>query len=325
MFKKVTEKQNGKKTEFTVHLACDICGDDIIKIVQRARASALMNLPRHFCNHTCYAVSRKRGGLSYNLSQETCREKYGAEHHLKSPEFKKKFDDLFEEKHGVRNAMQTDEGRRALSERMNRPEVKEQSRKMWIENNPAKRPEVKEKIAAGLKNWALTTHGVENASQVPEIYRKGRQKCIEKYGNEHPIRVLEERRQTTCLQKYGSTNPFNSKHVRDKWSLEKWGMTWEERNASLPEYEKYCRAVWKVTNTQQLETVEGYSMRGKDFHLDHKFSISEGFKQNISPEVIGNIVNLRVISARENISKSDSCSITKEELLLQYEIRKGDK
>jgi len=263
MFKEVTEKQNGKKTEFTVHLACDICGNVIVKIVQQARANALMNSQRHFCNHTCYAVSRKRGGLSYNLSQETCIEKYGAAHHMKSPDFKKKFDDLFEEKHGVRNEFQTPEGRLALSERMNNPEVKESLRQKWLNDNPAKRPEVKEKISVGLKNWALTTHGVENAAQVPEIYKRGRQKCIEKYGDEHPIRVLEEKRQASCLQKYGSTNPFNSKHVRDRWSYEKWGMSWDERNKSLPEYERYSRAVWKITNEQALENIFNYDKRGK--------------------------------------------------------------
>jgi len=244
---------------------------------------------------------------------------------MKSPVFKKKFDDLFEEKHGVRNAMQTTECRQQLSERMNQPEVKEQLRQNWIENNPAKRPEIKQKIVAGLKNWALTTHGVENASQVPEIYARGRQKCIEKYGDVHPIRVLEEKRQATCLKRFGSTNPFNSKLVRDKWTLEKWGMTWEERSALTPEYLKYKRSVWKVTNSQPLEYIPDYDKRSSDLHLDHKFSIAEGFRQGLPPEVIGNIANLQMLSSRENIAKSDACSISKEALLLQIERMKGQK
>lgn len=324
MFKHVTEKQNGKKTEFTVQLSCDICGNNIIKIVQRARASALMNSSRHFCNHACYAVSRKRGGLSYRLSQETCREKYNAPHHMKSPEFKKKFDDLLEEKYGVRNAMQTDKCRSALSERMNKHEVKERLRENWINDNPAKRPEIKEKIVESLKKWAQSTHGVDNISQVKEIYEKGRQTCIARYGNSHPIRLLEveKKRQATCLEKYGATNPFGSKQLRDKWSYEKWGMSWDERNESLPEYEKYTRAVWQVTKQQQLESLLDYEKRGKDFHLDHKFSIAEGYRQGITPEIIGNIINLRIITAFENTSKSDGCSIDKDALLLEYTARK---
>jgi len=321
MLKQVSEKQIGKKTEFTVQLVCDICNNDINRVVNRAQASALINSPHHFCNHKCYGESRKKGGLSYKKSQESCIDKYGATHHMKSPDFKKKFDDLFEEKHGARNISQTIEGRRILSERMNQPEVKEKLRQKWIENNPAKRPEVKQKIIDGLKNWALTTHGVENASQVSEIYERGRQTCIEKYGDEYPIRIraFEEKRQETCLKRFGSTNPFNSRHVRDKWTLEKWGMTWEERNNSLPEYEKYSRAVWKVTNAQPLETIPDYDKRSSDLHLDHKFSIAEGFRQGLSPEVIGNIANLQMLSSRENISKSDACSISKEELLLEIE------
>jgi len=63
----------------------------------------------------------------------------------------------------------------------------------------------------------------------------------------------------------------------------------------------------------------------ENFHLDHKFSIAEGYRQGISAEVIGNIANLQIIPALENILKSDNCSITKEELLLEIEKRKVDK
>ena len=325
MIKQVTEKKTGKKTEFTVQLVCDICNNEVIKVVNQSRASALLSSPHHFCNHNCYGESRKRGGLSYKKAQETCTDKYGAIHHMKSPDFKKKFDDLFEEKHGVRNAMQTTECRQQLSERMNQPEVKEKLRQSWTENNPAKRPEIKQKIVAGLKNWALTTHGVENASQVPEIYARGRQKCIEKYGDVHPARtqICKQKRRETCLARYGVSHEWKTKVFLDKRALEKWGMTWDERNALTPEYLKYKRSVWKVTNSQPLETIPDYNKRSSDLHLDHKFSIAEGFRQGLPPEVIGNIANLQMLSSRENIAKSDSCSISKEDLLLEIQRMKG--
>lgn len=43
--------------------------------------------------------------------------------------------------------------------------------------------------------------------------------------------------------------------------------------------------------------------RGKDFHLDHIFSIMCGFLQNIPPKEIAAPSNLRIISAPENIKK----------------------
>ena len=52
-----------------------------------------------------------------------------------------------------------------------------------------------------------------------------------------------------------------------------------------------------------------------NYHLDHKYSILEGYKNNISPEVIGNIKNLKFIPWEENIKKRTKNSITINELI----------
>ncbi len=54
--------------------------------------------------------------------------------------------------------------------------------------------------------------------------------------------------------------------------------------------------------------------RDKYNHLDHKYSVSEGFKNNIPVYIIGSHHNLEVIDGIDNIKKSSKCSITKEEL-----------
>lgn len=58
--------------------------------------------------------------------------------------------------------------------------------------------------------------------------------------------------------------------------------------------------------------------RGKEYELDHKFSITEGFKQNISPEIIGHYSNLQMLPKNDNRSKRIKCSITLDELMRQY-------
>lgn len=55
--------------------------------------------------------------------------------------------------------------------------------------------------------------------------------------------------------------------------------------------------------------------RGSEYELDHKFSITEGFKQGVDPAVIGHFVNLELIPKSVNRSKRIRCSITLEELL----------
>lgn len=50
--------------------------------------------------------------------------------------------------------------------------------------------------------------------------------------------------------------------------------------------------------------------RGPDFELDHKFSIIEGFNNNVPPEIIGHSGNLELLPKKENRAKRTKCSIT---------------
>jgi hypothetical protein len=52
-----------------------------------------------------------------------------------------------------------------------------------------------------------------------------------------------------------------------------------------------------------------------EFHIDHKFSISEGFKQQIPLWIIGNRNNLELLPKVENMQKGSKCSISYDELI----------
>lgn len=87
----------------------------------------------------------------------------------------------------------------------------------------------------------------------------------------------------------------------------------------IPEYEKYRRAVWKFSNKQynihHLKINPTNIKRGVSHHLDHKYSIQQGFQNNIPPHIIGSWVNLQIIPALENRTKTNKCSISKEVLM----------
>jgi len=87
---------------------------------------------------------------------------------------------------------------------------------------------------------------------------------------------------------------------------------------NLKDFKKYCEIVWSITDVQKLNNIE---LRGNDwdaFHLDHRFSIYEGFKNKIPAYIIGNICNLEMIPKYENLKKSTKCSISKEELFKSF-------
>ena len=82
----------------------------------------------------------------------------------------------------------------------------------------------------------------------------------------------------------------------------------EYKTSKGSEYEQYRKKVQSITNRQPLYLLENFSKRGKvhqlnAHHLDHILSIAYGFHNNIEPDVIGNIVNLRMIPWKRNLEK----------------------
>ena len=83
----------------------------------------------------------------------------------------------------------------------------------------------------------------------------------------------------------------------------------------LPEFEHYKNLVWRETRRNNLTLLENYHKRGrKNYHLDHKYSVWQGFLDHTPPEIVGHICNLEMIHYKENISKHTKCSLSLEEL-----------
>jgi hypothetical protein len=129
----------------------------------------------------------------------------------------------------------------------------------------------------------------------------------------------------------GKGNPRYGKTFKHKPDFFiKMRKTMEERGywtklEDLDGYEKYKRQVYHFTNISVSEkfTKEDLKNRGrisgKHIHIDHIFSIIEGFKLKIDPKIIGCKSNVRILSVHDNCSKHKKSEITKEELFKRYE------
>ncbi len=90
------------------------------------------------------------------------------------------------------------------------------------------------------------------------------------------------------------------------------------------DFQLYKRDVWKHTRKYiDIKNISGYEYQGKAgidgaYHLDHKFSLLQCFKQSIPIEIAGSLSNLEFIPWELNDSKNSKCSITKEELYEQF-------
>lgn len=123
---------------------------------------------------------------------------------------------------------------------------------------------------------------------------------------------------------YTTINSILKKHsiirTENKYRI---GMNYEDYLKSIPVFKKYKSDVMKITNKQNIELLENSEKRCLSgingcFHLDHKYSILEGFKNGIKPEIIGNIKNLEFIPWEVNIRKNFNCSITIDELMKHF-------
>ena len=93
------------------------------------------------------------------------------------------------------------------------------------------------------------------------------------------------------------------------------GIFWKPDDSEYLEFKKYRRKVYYWTSKNDLTQLENYNQRGRvSFHLDHKYSITEGFKNKVPPKVIGSIDNLEFICYTDNLRKGTKCSITLEKL-----------
>lgn len=176
-----------------------------------------------------------------------------------------------------------------------------------------------------------------NEESIIKKKRKYKETCLERYGVETVLMLPEYRNdhlrdyneivrkfKETNLKKYGYTCTLNVPETRKQIRANKEQSYEWIPLADYEDFELYKYRVWECTNKQNIKSLDNYELRGRSdlsnsaHHLDHKYSMFQGFKDNIPPFIIGNICNLEMLYYFDNISKGKKCSITKEDLLSSF-------
>lgn len=90
------------------------------------------------------------------------------------------------------------------------------------------------------------------------------------------------------------------------------------RDSKLTEFQKYRKECWKFTNIEYRKYKDYLGVRDRQNHLDHIYSIFAGFRDGIPPDVIGSVVNLRIIRGSDNQKKNVKCDFDRETLLERF-------
>jgi hypothetical protein len=102
---------------------------------------------------------------------------------------------------------------------------------------------------------------------------------------------------------------LGKEHPGIKKRMERSGLTWEEYNNWKDDKDRYYKEVWRITNQQPLHILLNFDKpRGRSgingaYQLDHIISIGEGYRNNINPDIVGNIVNLQFITWEDNLKR----------------------
>ena len=186
------------------------------------------------------------------------------------------------------------------------------------------------------KKTNLERYGVEHYLSFPGIVEQTKQTKMERYGDPNYCNVEQiqqtnlerygrlsgydaEKARNTFFEKYGVSHPMQCNHIKNKVIVTRCGFLIDEYD--YDEKTRYKRSVIRETRRWDLMLIENYEKQGRldlnedAYHLDHIISLEFGFHNNIPPEHIGHICNLRFIPARDNIIKSGKCDMSYDELV----------
>jgi hypothetical protein len=188
----------------------------------------------------------------------------------------------------------------------------------------------------------------KNAAAKQQTAERARITNTEKYGSDYAIARAKRRsmetlakteasRKLSMQEKYGISNPGELVEVQQKRKETYQQRTDEQRiktreknrrtrilnGTSLPDdhpsimgtFKQYTRRVRHLTNRAVASNESLYKQRSRDLRIDHKYSIFDGFKNQVSPQIIANENNLQLMCRSENSKKNLRSSILLGDLL----------
>ena len=289
---------------------CQTCGKTI---------STFLNFKKgytNFCSSRCAAqnknLSKKRAETYKKVYKENKEEivakkkatsikNYGVEHPMKSIEIKNIHKQTFLKKYGVENPTYLPS---------HNLKVTETSKLKYGTNHPQQSETIRKKV----EDTCLEKFGTKTNLMNEDQKQKIKKTNILKYGVENPSQseLIKLKKEQSYIKNYESKHYLSSNLRRSKMEDSQTWIPLDQKS----DYERYSRQVWIETRKQDINSLKYSEKRGvKGYHLDHRYSILEGFKNNILPSIIGNIKNLEFIPYFENCSKGRKCSVLLNEII----------
>ena len=181
-------------------------------------------------------------------------------------------------------------------------------------------------------------YGTDNVSKCKEIIDRIKNKMFE-IDTETGLTIIETskiKREKTYLEKYGFKHYFQTDEFKEKYKnkmLERYGYEnyfqtdeflssiGKKRIDNKSEFQKYSnriRNLTKKTFNSNFDIICNLFFRGREYHLDHIYSIYDGFLNSVDPIIMSSVVNLQLLPKKINLEKSFNSWQTIDELYHKY-------
>jgi hypothetical protein len=185
--------------------------------------------------------------------------------------------------------------------------------KKMSENNAMKDPTNVQKIKKtkleryGSETYNNPKYGDDNPSKRDDVRKLISKKVTESYNKDPKLKI--NRSEIGTRYGFGNKKSFKKKMIDNGY--------WMSEN-SKTEFNLYRDSVRLITETNNqcyFKEILNAHLRSRTMHLDHKYSIFEGFIHDIDPHIIGHYKNLEIINHSINESKNIKSSISLSKLV----------
>lgn len=185
------------------------------------------------------------------------------------------------------------------------------------DSNPSRQPEVRKKIKE--INSVLFASG-------SDLRKKCQESLIRNHGVMNPMSIPKVKEDVVAQRKANGSYQYHP-NLNSEIANQKRKQTRIDRGYDIPielkePFEQYEQEVDRLTEQSYkkfkniINPNDLKRGRTKGSHqLDHILSKVDGFRQQVSADQLSHPVNLRMLSIRQNISKSSRSHVSKDELL----------
>jgi len=166
-------------------------------------------------------------------------------------------------------------------------------------------------VLAKMRSTTMERHGVSNISSSKKTKLKKKKKALEKYGVDNVSKATNIRQ----LLSDQRSAYWNEIYKTKKFTVD--GLTRKQYGARASQY-----AITQYN--RNIDKIDPQHLRCKHWHVDHIYSVTDGFLNDVPVNVISDISNLRLISDTDNYKKHKRSDKTIEQLYEDYELASSE-